>query len=75
LQKRITITPESSYFPIFQKVVKEIGNDKSEVKIQFINKARSAKIKQEVKETLLFKFDWQTDDICGIEVFKELNDG
>jgi len=55
------------------------------VDIVVVNKDRSQKIRQEVKEKFKFVFDWQPkndsisacDDsdceICGVEVFKQIN--
>lgn len=82
------ITTSSFFFPIFQQVLRQTQTGTESVNIVVVNKDRSQKIRQEVKENFKFVFDWQlkndsstsacVDDgedceICGVEVFKQIN--
>lgn len=69
--KRYIISTESNFFSIFSKVIKEVEPGKETITISVINKARSMAIKTQVKELFKFEFEWQGDDICGIEVFRK----
>lgn len=69
--KRYVVNPDSNFFPVFSKVIKEVEHGKDILTISVINKARSAATKTQIKDLFRFEFDWQGDDICGIEVFKK----
>jgi hypothetical protein len=73
--RRIHITPESSFFHIFQKVIKQVTPNQSSVTIRVINKVKSAACKTEVKDTFQFNFDWIDENTCGIEVFEVTENG
>jgi hypothetical protein len=61
----------SSFMPIFSKVIKTIEDKKEDLTIAVINRDKSNKLKMEVKEHFKFIFDW-SDENLGIEVFKKI---
>ncbi len=69
--KRCIVTTESNFFPIFSKAIKSVKPGREVLTISVINKARSTATKTQIKDLFRFEFDWQGDDICGIEVFKK----
>jgi hypothetical protein len=71
---RLTITPESHLFPMFQKVIKAVEYPKKEVTIKTIDRKRSEILRNNTYIYLRFLFDWQTPDICGIDVYQLEND-
>lgn len=72
--RRITVTPESNIFPIFQKAIKQVPYEKESLTINVINKVKSAASKKQVKETFKFIFNWIDEDTCGIELFKKIGE-
>lgn len=42
------------------------------VKFSLINKDRSAKTKQQVRDTYRVELEWQGTEVCGISVFKKV---
>jgi hypothetical protein len=67
---RFIIDSNSNFFPVFQQVIKQVKPEKDNVIIKVLNKEKSQKLKMEYKEHFKFVFDWQENNICGIEVFK-----
>jgi hypothetical protein len=65
---------DSSFFPIFLKVIKQVESNQQTVTISTINKERSQSLHKEVKDIFRFIFDWQDENICGILVFKRTED-
>ncbi|MFW6173798.1 MAG: hypothetical protein ACOC5T_08640 [Elusimicrobiota bacterium] len=70
--KRIVISSDSPFFPVFQQIIKEVKPGQDTIIKNIINKKKSKKIREEVIETYKFDFTWQEDDesICGVEVYK-----
>jgi hypothetical protein len=69
--KQIIINPDTSFFPIFQKVIKQSKYPNKEMTIKILDKERSLKVKKNIFNYYLFKFDWQDDnhDISGVDVY------
>jgi len=61
--KRVIISPNTPFFSIFQKIIK---NEKTTYPIN--------EVTVDIKEQGLHKFifDWQDENITGIEVYKKL---
>ncbi len=61
----ITVSPSSKLFPMVQKVMRQVPYPKETVTIQTkgkdINKYK-------------FDFQWQNEDVCGIDIYKEIPD-
>ena len=72
--KRMVISPNSPFFTPFMQIVRQVKMGQEVVKKTIINRVRSKQARQEVRETYRFDFDWQDEDICGVEVYKEIAD-
>jgi len=72
--KRFVVTPDSSFFPIFQRAIKDVKPGTETITISIINKIRSESLKQTIKDTFKFEFSWQDEEVCGIEVFKKVKE-
>ncbi|HAT77037.1 MAG TPA: hypothetical protein DCS19_09380 [Flavobacterium sp.] len=70
--RQIIITPESTLLPMIQQIIKQTNKDQSEVVITAINRIRTQKIKQEVKESYKIIFHWFDDDTCSFDLFKQM---
>lgn len=73
--KRMIMNSDSPYFPVFLQIIKSVPFGEKSVTKTLINKKRSQTMRKEMKERFRFDFEWQDDDdsICGIEVYKEIN--
>jgi hypothetical protein len=73
----ISITNESYLYPLFQQAMQHIKPGQTTLIATTINKERTDKLKQEMKDTFRFEFEWQDENVCGIDVFKkiEVNNG
>lgn len=69
--KRVVVTPDSHFFPVFQSAIKKVEPGKERMTIKVINKKKSAAIRTKVNDTFRFEFEWQGDDVCSIDVFKK----
>jgi len=69
--KRVTVSPDSYFFRIFQQAIKQ-SDGKTSMEINVINREKSEKLKMEVKDRFLFNFDYDEEDpsVSGIEVYK-----
>lgn len=74
--KKVLISTDSPFFNIFSQIIKEVKPGEKTITKTIINKRRSQQIRTQVTEKYKFAFDWQDDneDICGIELYKELVD-
>jgi len=70
LKKLINISPDSSFFPVFQKLIKQVESGTETRTIKVLNQVKSAKLRQQSFDFFEFNFDWQSEDICGIDVYK-----
>jgi hypothetical protein len=68
--KQLTINPDSSFFPIFSKAIKAINYPKKEMTIQVLDKQRSSILHKQVFDKYKFMCDWQSEEICGVDVFQ-----
>jgi hypothetical protein len=68
--KRLTVAPDSEFFPILQQVIKQTNPEQKEITVNVLNKKKSAILKTAVKDMFKFVLDWDGDQ-CGIEVFRK----
>jgi len=70
--KPYILTTDSSFFPIFQQVIKQ-AEGKDSVIIKVLNKQRTEILKKECHDWFKLIFEWQEDkDICGIDILKKV---
>lgn len=72
--KRIIVTPESNFFSVFCKAIKNTKKEKETMTIKVIDRNRSNRLKKEIYDLYKFQFDWQDDNVVGIEVYKKVGD-
>jgi hypothetical protein len=73
--QRLVMTPSSKYFPIVQDEMKKAKVDSgNNLEVKLINKQRSQLLKHECKEKLMLVFDWQSPEVCGVEVFRRIEE-
>lgn len=65
------IVPGSNVFNLTQKVMEKIQPQQKSITIQVINKERSRNLRTPIKDTYRFNFEWQSEDIHSIEVYKK----
>jgi len=70
--KRYSLTTESAFFPIFQQVIRQ-SDGKDAIIVGVLNKERTDKLKGlECRDHYRITFEWQDQDICGIDIFKKV---
>lgn len=72
--KRIIISPESNLMDLFCQAIKKVNPNQNRLRATIVNQERTNKLKKEVKDIYEFHFDWQDENICGIEVFKKMEE-
>lgn len=70
--KRYILTTDSSFFPIFQQVIKQ-SEGKDSLIVSVINKERSIKLRKEIRDQYRFVFQYQENDVCGIDIYQLIN--
>jgi hypothetical protein len=71
--KRIAVDTNSNFFHnVFVKVVRQVKYPKTDVTVSVVDSDRSAKIRQEVKDSYKFVFDYpeENETIVGVEVYR-----
>jgi len=69
MEKRITINPNVPFFSHFSKIIRSIFNDYSAEKVE-----KTVKVSNIGKDSGMYRFvvEWQSEEQCGIDVFKIL---
>lgn len=66
----VKISTNSKLFPLFQQEIKKVKPYQTEHEVIVTNNQRSKLIKKKVTEKYRFEFQWLSDDICAVEMFR-----
>jgi len=69
---RYTMTRDCAFFPIFARVIKQVEFGKESIMVRVVHKERTEKIKKPCHDLFKLVFEWQDENVCGIDVFKKV---